>query len=71
MKKQNMLLTLTLTGLATLYCVSSFAADADKPMKKNWLPIAQAIAKVEAQGYSDITSIERDHGQYEVEAMDV
>lgn len=36
-----------------------------------WLSIRELLERLEAQGYSDFTEVERDDGRYEVKAKDV
>ena len=69
MKASNIVLNATLIGCAGFYALTGFAASAEPTPAKNWMPIKQVIEKVEAQGFTNIESIERDHGQYEVKAI--
>ena len=71
MKKHNILLTTALTAFTGFYALTGFAADepAVKKAAQNWMPIAEVIQQVEAQGFTDIRSIERDDGGYKIKAL--
>lgn len=42
----------------------------DKPAPAEALSVRAILERVEAQGYRDITEVEREHGRYEVKAVD-
>lgn len=70
MKTAKIALAAVLMGGAGLYTLTGFAANTDSKVTvtPNWLPMVKIIEKVEAAGFTNIESIERDNGQYEVKA---
>lgn len=71
MKTQNIILTTTLAAFTGLYALTGMAAPAEKkpmPEVTQWLPIDQAVVQLEAQGFSDISAIERGKHGFKVRA---
>lgn len=75
MKLTTTMFSLVLTSAVLMGVAVSaltWAGDrkASETTERQWLPIPQIYAKLEAAGYSNIEKIEREHGAYEVRATD-